>query len=61
VCSSDLTGWIMADELFGFAYRPSWQLFAGGFAVSALLVVGAGWLGNRSVLSTPPVRILRAG
>jgi putative ABC transport system permease protein len=56
-----LTGWTMADELFGFAYRPSWTLFAGGFTASALLVVGAGWLGNRSVLSTPPVRILRAG
>jgi hypothetical protein len=50
----------MADELFGFDYRPGWTLFAGGFAASALLVVGAGWLGNRSVLSTPPVRILRA-
>jgi putative ABC transport system permease protein len=58
---SAVTGWIMADELFGFAYRPSWTLFVGGFAASALLVVGAGWLGNRSVLSTPPVRILRAG
>jgi putative ABC transport system permease protein len=56
-----VTGWIMADELFGFAYRPSGLLFIGGFATATLLVVGAGWLGNRSVLSTPPVRILRAG
>jgi len=56
-----VTGWIMADELFGFEYRPGIGLFALGFAASALLVVGAGWLGNRSVLSTPPVRILRAG
>jgi len=51
----------MADELFGFDYNPGWLLFAGGFAASAVLVVGAGWIGNRSVLSTPPVRILRAG
>lgn len=56
-----VTGWIMADELFGFDYRPGITLFALGFTASALLVVGAGWLGNRSVLSTPPVRILRAG
>ena len=56
-----VTGWIMADELFGFDYRPGILLFALGFSASALLVVGAGWLGNRSVLSTPPVRILRAG
>ena len=56
-----VTGWIMAEELFGFDYRPGAALFALGFTASALLVVGAGWLGNRSVLSTPPVRILRAG
>ena len=56
-----VTGWIMADELFGFDYQPGVLLFALGFTASALLVVGAGWLGNRSVLSTPPVRILRAG
>jgi len=56
-----VTGWIMADELFGFDYRPGVTLFALGFTASALLVVGAGWLGNRSVLSTPPIRILRAG
>src|SRR6056297_1329175 len=56
-----VTGWIMANELFGFDYQPGASLFALGFAASALLVVGAGWLGNRSVLSTPPVIILRAG
>ncbi|MBL38393.1 MAG: hypothetical protein CMP07_08285 [Xanthomonadales bacterium] len=56
-----VTGWIMADELFGFDYQPGVALFALGFTASALLVIGAGWLGNRSVLSTPPIRILRAG
>ncbi|MDT8438267.1 MAG: FtsX-like permease family protein [Wenzhouxiangellaceae bacterium] len=56
-----LTGWIMADELFNFAYRPGLVLFVGGFALAGVLVVGAGWLGNRSVLRVPPVRILRAG
>ncbi len=58
---SALTGWVLADELFQFRYQPGIWLFIGGFVASALLVVGAGWLGNRSVLDTPPVRILRAG
>ncbi len=56
-----IIGWLMARELFQFSYQPSPMLFITGFLVSFLLVVGAGWLGNRSVLKTPPERILRAG
>ena len=56
-----VTGWVLARELFGFAYAPGLTLFALGFVASAALVVGAGWLGNRSVLKTPPIRILRTG
>lgn len=56
-----LTGWLLAAELFEFAYRPSPLLFILGFALAAILVVGSGWAGNRSVLATPPVRILRTG
>lgn len=56
-----VTGWLLAAELFDFAYRPSALLFVLGFIVAVVLVVGSGWLGNRSVLSTPPVRILRTG
>jgi len=55
------TGWLLAAEMFDFAYRPGFGLFTLGFAASVALVVGAGWVGNRSVLRTPPVRILRAG
>ncbi|HMA98687.1 MAG TPA: FtsX-like permease family protein, partial [Wenzhouxiangella sp.] len=58
---SAITGWLLAAELFEFAYRPSPTMFAAGFAASALLVMGSGWLGNRTVLKTPPVRILRTG
>ncbi|MFW6340729.1 MAG: ABC transporter permease, partial [Wenzhouxiangella sp.] len=58
---SAVTGWLLAAEMFEFAYRPSPLLFALGFAASALLVIGSGWAGNRSVLATPPVRILRTG
>jgi len=56
-----VTGWLLARELFGFAYQPGFTLFALGFTASAALIVGAGWLGNRSVLRTPPIRILRVG
>ncbi len=58
---SAITGWLLARELFDFAYQPSLRLFVTGFAASVVLVVGSGWLGNRSVLLTPPVRILRTG
>lgn len=54
-----VTGWLLAEELFEFRYRPSALLFVAGFAAAVVLVVGSGWLGNRSVLATPPVRILR--
>lgn len=55
------TGRLSASELFGFSYQPSPWLFVGGFVASMALVIGAGWLGNRSVLQTPPIRILRDG
>ena len=56
-----LTGWLLARELFEFAYRPSAGLLLTGFVASFVLVIGSGWLGNRSVLKTSPIRILRAG
>ncbi len=58
---SAVAGWLLARELFEFAYQPGTGLFALGFFAAFTLVVGAGWLGNRSVLRTPPIRILRAG
>ena len=54
-----VTGWLLAEELFEFRYQPSLSLFAMGFAAAVVLVVGSGWLGNRSVLATPPIRILK--
>lgn len=54
-----ITGHYLASSLFGFSYQPSLGLFAGGLLAAYILIVGAGWLGNRSVLNTPPMRILR--
>ncbi|NKI34214.1 oxidoreductase [Wenzhouxiangella sp. XN79A] len=59
VAGAAVVGGLLARELFGFDYRPGVGLFALGFGASVALIVGAGWLGNRSVLQTPPVRILR--
>jgi len=56
-----LVGWLLARELFDFSYQPSALLFIAGFLSAFILVVGSGWWGNRSVLATPPVRILRTG
>jgi len=56
-----LVGWLLARELFDFSYQPSALLFAIGFTSAFVLIVGSGWWGNRSVLATPPVRILRTG
>lgn len=56
-----ISGWLLAREMFEFSYRPSPELFATGFVTAVIVVVGSGWLGNRSVLKTPPVTILRAG
>jgi putative ABC transport system permease protein len=58
---SAVVGWLLARELFDFSYQPSITLFLVGFLSAFILVVGSGWLGNRSVLATPPVRILRTG
>jgi putative ABC transport system permease protein len=55
-----LLGHYLATELFGFNYQPSIWLFVGGLFSAFLLIIGSGWLGNRSVLATPPMRILRA-
>jgi putative ABC transport system permease protein len=56
-----LTGWLLASELFEFAYRPSASLLGTGLAAAVVIVMGSGWLGNRSVLGVSPMRILRAG
>ncbi|QKK03191.1 MAG: FtsX-like permease family protein [Pseudomonadota bacterium] len=55
-----LTGWLLASQMFDFSYRPSPQLLAAGALAAFALVVGSGWLGNRSVLQTPAMKILRA-
>ena len=59
VAGAAVVGALLAREMFDFAYAPGSMLFVAGFAVSLVLVVTAGWLGNRSTLRMPPMRILR--
>ncbi|GAB4167309.1 MAG: FtsX-like permease family protein [Wenzhouxiangellaceae bacterium] len=61
VCAAAVIGGLMATWVFGFGYRPSIALLATALGVSVPLVVGAGWLGHRRILRTPPMRLLRAG
>ncbi len=53
-------GQVLAVQIFGLDYLPDWRVLAGGPIVGALIVGLAGTLATRSVVTTPPVRTLRA-
>jgi putative ABC transport system permease protein len=53
-------GWALARYAFEFQWNPSpWVPMAGALG-GALLALGAGWWGLRSVLNTPVVATLRS-
>jgi len=53
--------WLLAETIFRFDYQPGAGVTLTGIAVGTLIVVTAGMLGTRSVLTQPPVRTLREG
>lgn len=52
-------GWVLADQVFRFAYEPRWWVLPAGAAIGAGLALWAGWLSLRSVLRVPPLATLR--
>lgn len=46
-------GWILAEAIFEFSYRPRWQVIPLAMLGTALLATLAGWLGLRGVLRAP--------
>ena len=56
---SILVGWILATQVFDFAYHPAWWLPLAGALGGSLLSAMAGWLGLRDVVGRPPLATLR--
>lgn len=53
------TGWVLAHQVFEFAFQPSPWLWLLGVAAGALCALGGGWLGLRHILNQPPLLSLR--
>ena len=54
-----LLGWLLAREVFDFAYQPSLWLLLGSILASMLFIVLAGGWNIWRLLDTPPLRALR--
>ena len=54
-----LLGWLLAREVFDFAYQPSLWLLSGSVLASMLFIVLAGGWNIWRLLDTPPLRALR--
>ena len=54
------TGWVLAQQVFQFAYQPRWESLLWGALAGAVVAMAAGWMGLRGVLSAPPLASLRA-
>ena len=59
--SATALAWLLAETVFGFEYQLDIGIVLTGLAAGISIVVIAGLLGTRSVLTQPPVRSLREG
>ncbi|MCG8464425.1 MAG: FtsX-like permease family protein [Xanthomonadales bacterium] len=53
-------GWLVSIRLFDLPYAPRPGLFIIGLVLGASIVTITGWLGNRRVLQSSPMAVLRA-
>jgi putative ABC transport system permease protein len=56
-----ITGWVLAHQVFEFAFQPSPLLWLLGVGSGALCALAGGWLGLRHILQQPPLLSLREG
>ncbi len=52
-------GWLLAKNVFEFAWAPDWWVPLAGAAAGAALALAAGWWGLRDVLRRPVLQTLR--
>ena len=51
--------WALATRILKVEFIPSPMVWSVGLVLATLCTLIAGWLGTRSVLSTPPIQVLR--
>ena len=59
--SATTLAWLLAEFIFKFDYRLDFTVVLTGIISGTLIVVTAGLLGTRSVLTHPPIETLREG
>jgi len=59
--AATILAWVLAVHIFKFEYQPDPKVMLYGLVVGMLIVVSAGVLGTRSVLTQPPIVTLREG
>lgn len=58
---ASLVGWVLAQQVFDFAWTFSPPLWLAGMALGIVCALTGGWFGLNSVLSRPPILTLRDG
>jgi len=54
-----VVGWVLASQVFQFAYQPGWWLLPAGALIGGVFSSATGWWSLRSVVDTPPMATLR--
>jgi putative ABC transport system permease protein len=61
VLGSIVLTWALARQILKIDFVASPVVWIAGFAAATACTLLAGWLGTRSVLTTPPIQVLREG
>ncbi len=58
-CGAATVGWVLAHQVFDFAFQPSPLLWLFGIVAGAVCALTGGWFGLRKILQQPPLTSLR--